>query len=309
MKVDYVTFSNLIIDDIVFPDGQTFMNTLGGAGMHALVGMHVWNNYLGYSASVGTDLDPHHRESLERFDVDLQGLVVRKNHKTARAWQVFEPDERRIEIFRTSLDDFERHKITMDELPTIYRSAKGFHLQWGTLAELEELILSLRDTKPDIVLVLESTTENLEEHPAEYRRVLSHLSLFSPDLGEGQMITGATEPDEICDTLIDWGASLIALRMGERGSLVQESSGERYLVPAVPARIVDVTGAGNSYCGGFLTGLGDGLTSVESSLRATVSASFALEQFGLPDWHSAPVDEAKRRLAWARERVKPLSKL
>jgi len=68
-------------------------------------------------------------------------------------------------------------------------------------------------------------------------------------------------------------------------------------------RLVDVTGAGNSYCGGFLTGLGDGLSPLESSLRAAVSASFALEQFGLPNWSAAPTEEAQRRLAWARERV------
>ena len=75
----------------------------------------------------------------------------------------------------------------------------------------------------------------------------------------------------------------------------------------MPTTIVDVTGAGNSYCGGFLTGLGDGLTPLEASLRGAVSASFALEQFGLPDWESAPVSEVKRRLAWARERVEPLN--
>src|SRR5436309_10680967 len=34
---EYVTFSNLIIDDIVLSDGRSFMNTLGGAGTHALV--------------------------------------------------------------------------------------------------------------------------------------------------------------------------------------------------------------------------------------------------------------------------------
>jgi len=308
MTVDYVTFSNLIIDDIVFPDGQTFMNTLGGAGMHALVGMRLWNAHLGYSAAVGTDLDQVHRSTLRRFGVDLQGLITRENCRTARAWQVFEPDERRIEIFRTNLDEFDRHKITKDELPDLYRGARGFHLQWGTLAELEQLILTLRASNPEIALVLEPTTENLEEPPAEYQRVLSHLALFSPDLGEGRMITGVEEPGEICDTLIDWGASLVALRMGERGSLIKKDSGEGWMLPAVPAPIVDVTGAGNSYCGGFTTGLGDGLTPLEASLRAAVSASFALGQFGLPDWESAPRNEADRRLAWVRERVETLSR-
>lgn len=307
MTVDYITFSNLIIDDIVFPDGRTFMNTLGGAGFHALIGMRVWNASLGYAAAVGYDLDEAHRATLNRFGVDLRGLVLRNGYRTARAWQVFEPDERRIEVFRTSLEDFERFKIVKEDLPEVYRQARGFHLQWGTLAELEDLILSLRDTNPGLVLVLEPTTENIAESPAEFRRVLPHLTLFSPDWDEAELITGHAKTGEIFDTLFEWGVPLVALRMGERGSLVKKNTGEGWRLPAVPASIVDVTGAGNSFCGGFLTGLGDGLTPLEAALRATVSASFALQQFGLPDWQSTPIDEANRRLAWARQRVELLS--
>lgn len=303
MSVDYISFSNLIIDDIVFPDGRTFMNTLGGAGMHALVGMRVWNGRLGYMATVGSDLDPIHRESLKRFGVDPAGLVVREHHPTARAWQLFEPDERRIEIFRTSLEEFNQIKVRPDELPAVYHQARGYHLQWGTLDELAQLIHLLREIKPDVTLVLEPTTENLEEPAKGYRRILPHLDLFSPDLGEAEMITGRSDLQAMFETLFSWGAPLVAMRMGERGSRVMTPDGQSWRVPAVPATLVDVTGAGNSYCGGFLTGLGDGLSPLESSLRAAVSASFALEQFGLPDWGSAPAEEAERRLAWLRERV------
>jgi len=95
--------------------------------------------------------------------------------------------------------------------------------------------------------------------------------------------------------------------MGEQGSLIRTPDGEGWLIPAVPASIVDVTGAGNAYCGGFLTGLGDGVSPTEAAMRATVSASFALEQFGLPGWQEAPVEEANRRLDWVRKRVEPLN--
>jgi sugar/nucleoside kinase (ribokinase family) len=305
MTVDYITFSNLIIDDIVFPDGRTFMNILGGAGLHALVGMRVWNAHLGYAAAVGPDLDPTHRKTLDKFGVDLLGLVLRDNFRTARAWQLFEPDERRIEIFRTSLTEFNQFKVRADELPASYHQARGFHLQWGTLPELGELIRLLREAKPDITLVLEPTTENLEEPAAAYQKVLPYLDLFSPDMGEAEMITGRSEPEAMCEALFSWGVPLVALRMGERGSLVKTPNGESWRIPAVPpTTLVDVTGAGNSYCGGFLTGLGDGLTPLEASLRAAVSASFALEQFGLPDWQSGPSsEEVLRRMAWAKERV------
>lgn len=315
MTVDYVTLSNLIIDDIVLPDGRTFMNTLGGAGLHALVGMRLWSDALGYAAVAGTDLGEAHRQALARFGVDLQGLLVRDGYRTARAWQVFEPDERRIEVFRTDLEAFERHKITVEELPGAYRRARGMHIQWGSLREIADAIGALRRANPDMVFVLETGPDHLQQPPDAFEAVLPQLSLFSPDVAEAEAITGRTDPAEMCRVLLDWGAPLVALRMGEKGSLVMGDNGAAWRLPAPPTTIVDVTGAGNAYCGGFLTGLGDGsssnffpngLSPLEAGLRAAVSASFALEQFGLPTWTTPPHQDAQRRLQWARDRVEEL---
>ncbi len=304
MTIDYVTFSNLIIDDIVLSDGRTFMNQLGGAGTHALVGMRVWNDRLGYVASVGSDLAPALRHALAEFGVDLQGLILREPYQTARAWQLFEPDERRIEIFRTSEEAFDEQKPRAEELAPAYREARGFHLQWGTLDELGDLIDTLRAANPACRLVWEPSPVQLGEPAAHFRRIFAQVDLFSPDRGEAEQITGQTEPIAMLAALLDMGLPLVALRMGAAGSLVASASGELWRVPAAPpARIVDVTGAGNSYCGGFLTGLGDGLEPLDAALRATVSASFALEQFGLPQWDKGLPAEAARRLAWCRERV------
>lgn len=308
MTVDYVTLSNLIIDDIVLPDGRTYMNTLGGAGLHALVGMRLWSEALGYAAVAGTDLSAKHRRALARFGVDTQGLIVRRDYRTARAWQVFEPDERRIEVFRTDLEDFERQKITLSELPDAYRRARGFHIQWGSLSEIERVVDALRAANPDVVTVLETGPDHLQQPPDAFQSLLPRLTLFSPDRDEAATITGRADPGDMCRVLLDWGAPLVALRMGEQGSLLMSNSGDgppgvAWRLPTAPATIVDVTGAGNSYCGGFLTGLGDGLSPLESGLRAVVSASFALEQFGLPAWTTPPKEEVQRRLQWARDRV------
>jgi sugar/nucleoside kinase (ribokinase family) len=305
--VKYVTFSNLIIDDIVLSDGRTFMNKLGGAGTHALVGMRVWSDQLGYVATIGPDFEPALRETLTRFGVDLEGCVEREGYRTARAWQLFEPDERRIEIFRTDLEEFRRCQPTFDDLPASYLQARGFHLQWGTLEELGEAVEALREANPQVCLVWEPSPPHLDQPRAQFERVLQQVDLFSPDFGEAAEITGESTPEAAIDTLLEWGTPLVALRQGARGSIVRTALGEGWRVPAVPATIVDVTGAGNSYCGGFLAGLGEGLEPLEAALRATVSAGFALEQFGLPAWDETMPQERDRRLEWARERVEPLA--
>ena len=307
MTIDYITFSNLIIDDIVFSDGRTAMNILGGSGTHALTGMRVWSDRLGYAGSIGDDLDPIHIKNLNAFGVNTDGLVLRDNYQTARAWQIFEPNDLRIEIFRTDPEEFDRRQVMGDDLPPHYVQAKGVHFSWGTLLEMEEVIHQLRAANPTIKLVMETTPNQLNESKDVLKRILPLLDCFAPDLDEARVISAeSTTPEALCDTLLGWGAPLVAIRMGKRGSMLKASNGDGWQLPAVPTNIVDVTGAGNSYCGGLLTGLGDSVPALEAGLRAVVSASFALEQLGLPTWTTPPADEVKRRLEWARERVELL---
>jgi sugar/nucleoside kinase (ribokinase family) len=96
----------------------------------------------------------------------------------------------------------------------------------------------------------------------------------------------------------------VALRVGAAGSLVGAADGSFYRVPAVPpAALVDVTGAGNAYCGGFLVGLGRGEELAMCAARAAVSASFAIEQIGVPRFDAEKLADAQRRLEWAAARI------
>ena len=303
MTVDYVTISNLIIDDIVFPDGQTSMNVLGGAGLHAVVGMRTWSESVGYAATVGSDLDENHVKALHAFGADVEGLILRDEYQTARAWQVFEQNGYRHEIFRTDLDTFNERKVQFEDLPESYLGSKGYHIQWGTLTEFGNLIGKLRTTNPNCQLVMEIVPTEPEDTISDWQQILSQLSLFAPDREEATGITGDTDTLRNCRTFIEWGAPLVSMRMGAEGSLLMERTGRCWKLPAVPTNIVDVTGAGNAYCGGFTVGLGEGLDPLEAALQAVVSASFALEQLGIPAWDDSHQAEAKKRLEWARQRV------
>jgi sugar/nucleoside kinase (ribokinase family) len=304
MIPEFVTFSNLIIDDIVLPDGRSFMNTLGGAGTHTLVGMRPWSDALGFVAYCGDDFDPPHRSFLDAMGVALRGVMLRPGQRTPRAWQLFEHDERRIEVFRTSLADFDRLKPQPDELPRDYLQARGFHIQWGTPAQLAQLIAQLRTANPTVRIICEPTLAHLAGALDANRPVLSQVDVFSPDRDEARALTGTDDITAIFDRLLGAGARIVALRMGAEGSLVGTAAGEYYRAPAVPpAALVDVTGAGNAYCGGFIAGLGRNDEPGLAAARAAASASFAIEQFGVAHFDDEKLAEAERRLAWALARI------
>ena len=84
---------------------------------------------------------------------------------------------------------------------------------------------------------------------------LPFVDFFMPNLEEARMITGMHGPDEMCKSFINAGTKCVCLKMGERGSLVVTSSGERIRTPAFKVNVVDTTGCGDAWSAGFITGL------------------------------------------------------
>jgi sugar/nucleoside kinase (ribokinase family) len=99
----------------------------------------------------------------------------------------------------------------------------------------------------------------------------------------------------------------VALRLGAHGSLVYAPDGQgayRYdHIPVVPVTVADPVGAGNAYCGAFLTGWAETRDPVEAGLRGAVAASFMLEQVGLPQVTSVLLAQAQQRLSALRREL------
>jgi sugar/nucleoside kinase (ribokinase family) len=78
----------------------------------------------------------------------------------------------------------------------------------------------------------------------------------------------------------------VIVKKGEHGAILS-SGGKLFLAPAVPlSRVVDPTGAGDSFAGGMMGWLAAARGPVEANLRramvyGSVAASFCCEGFGL----------------------------
>ena len=100
--------------------------------------------------------------------------------------------------------------------------------------------------------------------------------------------TGLTE-----DAILSRSEALIVTR-GEHGSSVLTCDG-RIDVPALePRRIVDPTGVGDAYRGGFMKGLALGLDYQSAAQIGSVAATYALEHLGGQS-HAYSWDEFKER--------------
>jgi sugar/nucleoside kinase (ribokinase family) len=275
----YLSIGSIIIDDIILPDGRSQMGVLGGGGTHAVMGMRAWSDQVRFIAGVGSDF-PHELEDQLSAVFDMRGLI-RRSSPTPRAWQLFEYDGHRSEIFRTGYENFLSVNPLPQEIPLEMLQVKGVHLQPHAPDPLREWIVRLHQANCPFILWEPWGIFAIAENYPLVCEILPTVDCFSPNLEESLEMTGLNEPREIVEKYLSDGAKMVALRMGERGSLVKRSGGDFLEMPALPVeKIVDVTGAGNAYCGGLVVGLGETGSLEEAVCYAAVSASLALEQFG-----------------------------
>jgi len=84
---------------------------------------------------------------------------------------------------------------------------------------------------------------------------LPHLSFFMPSVKEAERITGLSEPRDMAAFLLDRGVGTAVIKLGEQGCYVRRQGEPGFSVEAFPTRVVDTTGAGDSFVAGFIAGV------------------------------------------------------
>jgi sugar/nucleoside kinase (ribokinase family) len=277
-RPSFLSIGSIFIDDIVRPDGRTHMAVLGGGATHAAMGMRVWSDRVGMLAYIGHDFPEADRLALARL-IDLR-RTRRRDLPSPRAWQLYEVDGRRTHVQRTSLDDFLAMCPLPEDLPADWAGAAGVRLDCDAPEPLRAWVARLRAEGCATVLWEPWNSFCRRESWPLFAEVAPLLDVVSPNLEQARRLTGLDDPRRVLAALQATGPRLVALRMGEAGSLVAGPAVAPVRVPAVTVDVVDVTGAGNAYCGGFLVGLAETGDPGRAGRYGAVSASFALEQVG-----------------------------
>jgi len=113
-------------------------------------------------------------------------------------------------------------------------------------------------------------------HPA-----LPVLDYFIPSLPEARAITGLERPAEIARSFQERGCKNVVIKMDEAGAFCRTADGTETTVPAYRVdRVVDTTGAGDSWSAGFLAGLHEGLPIPEAALLGNATAAHCIQAPG-----------------------------
>ena len=112
-------------------------------------------------------------------------------------------------------------------------------------------------------------------------RTIAQADYIKPSIEDVRRLFGDNSDAESCALhLLDAGAGLVVLTMGEGGTLLAYDGAVRLHIPSQPAVVVDVTGAGDSFWAGFISGILDGQSPEEAACLGQVVAEMKIGYTG-----------------------------
>jgi ribokinase len=134
----------------------------------------------------------------------------------------------------------------------------------------------------------------------EIAPILARLHAFLPSEVELRAFVPGAGLADALGAVADSCSGAVAVKLGPEGALVWDrAAGAPVAVPAVRVAALDPTGAGDSFCGGFLAGLVETGDPVQAARFGAVSASRIVTRFGADG--ALPVDRAAARAAFSPE--------
>jgi len=110
-------------------------------------------------------------------------------------------------------------------------------------------------------------------------RQLAYVDYFFPSYDEAAALTGEKEPSRIAKILLETGVKHVGIKMGADGCYFTDGKTEFYL-PAIPADVVDTTGAGDNFMSAFIAGLLRGCSHRVCCMLGIAAGAICVAQVG-----------------------------
>lgn len=254
-KPEIVAIGHIVRECIVFPDRQT-EEVLGSPAAYSSVTIARLGGQAGLVSRVGADMPEKLLTPLKQAGVDLAGLKIEADGCTTSTRLVYDQlGNKKIE-YPSKADP-----LRFEDIPQTYWDARLFNFcTMDHDVELEEIERIAAHTDKLMAVDLGGyggahvkPVERPPGVPEELPKLVSCFDLVkASDEDCRRVMADETMDDESFGRrVLDWGAKVFVATRGERGAFVMTPQ-QDYFIPPYRGRVVDPTGGGDSFFGGFL---------------------------------------------------------
>ncbi|MCZ6689978.1 MAG: PfkB family carbohydrate kinase, partial [Planctomycetota bacterium] len=231
------------LDTIETPGGKV-EDVLGGSVTHFAAVASLFTR-VRLVAAIGQDFPSAQLEFLKTRDVDLDGLEVREGRSFRWSGRYAEDMNQR-ETISVELNVIEGYQ---PNIPEKYRDSRFVFLGNGSPVTQASVLWGVDN--PEFVLVdtMDLWIETEREALVDLLKKVDAITLNDDEI---RLLTGQRNLVSAGKALIEMGPKAVFLKKGEHGAIVISQYGI-YLLPAFPTeKVVDPTGAGDSFAGGIM---------------------------------------------------------
>jgi cytidine kinase len=265
------------LDSIRTPTAEN-PKLLGGSASHAAVAASFFSP-VKLVGVVGQDFPKKYVQLYKKHRIDLTGLQIKEGQTFHWSGEY----EVNMDNRRTLLTELGVFETFTPHLPADYKKSP-FVLLANIAPSLQAHVLDQMQ-KPKFV-VADTMDLWLNIALKDLVALLKRVDGFVLNESEAHQLTECTNMLNALKAIHKMGPKYVIIKKGHNGALLSSPKG-LFIAPAYPLKkVVDPTGAGDSFVGGMMGYLATSSGSIENNLRraiiyGTVVASFCCEGFGL----------------------------
>ena len=225
----------------------------GGDAVNQAITLSKFGVKAGLAACIGADdMGALLSGRLQKAGVDLSCLRVKEEEKTTVALVLIgENGERNIVAMAGAHGKMKKEDVALPENPPLRALSIGSFFSCPDLEDdgLEELLKSAK--AKGILTFADMSSDKRGLGFAGIARFLPEIDYFIPSLYEAEHLTGKREKAEMAQFFLAAGAKHVLIKCGEDGCYYHDGSISG-MVPTVPIRPIDTTGAGDCFVASFI---------------------------------------------------------
>ena len=135
-----------------------------------------------------------------------------------------------------------------------------------------------------ITVCADMTKRKNGETTDDVAQALQYLDYLFPNDAEAMLLTGKETVEEAAADLRRVGVGTVVVKCGARGCYITNEAGSFWVAAEENVTVVDTTGAGDSFVGGFLYALSRDLPLEECARTANACGAKAVQKIGATAW-------------------------
>ena len=267
-------------DEIETPHGNSG-KIIGGAGTYIGIASSLLTNNLAIVSIIGEDFPEKEIKFLNERGINTDMIEKVTGGKTFYWKGKYHENMINRDTIITELNVLEKFNPVLNPE---FSSSEIVLL--GNLHPAVQNAVINQSTNPNRFIIMDTMNFWMDNTLDELLSVIKKVNLVIINDEEAQQLTGEKNIFNAGEKILKMGPEKVIIKKGEHGSIYLDAQ-NKYMLPAFPVeKLVDPTGAGDSFAGGiagFLATVNKiGIREIkEAMLYGTLTASFCVEDFGI----------------------------